>query len=55
MNNLDAFKARGGIIWNIANLLRGPCRPREYHSALITAATTGKIDVHGWQPMDPSI
>ena len=26
MKNFDAFKAHGDIIWNIANLLRGPYR-----------------------------
>jgi len=27
MKNLDVFKEQGDIIWNIANLLRGPYRP----------------------------
>ena len=95
MKNLDAFKSHGDVIWNIANLLRGPYRPpqyrrdmipftvlrrlddvleaskdavikhhkqlkaqtnqdgeptylTEYRSALITATTTGKIDVCSW-------
>jgi type I restriction enzyme M protein len=26
MKNFDAFKEHGDIIWNIANLLRGPYR-----------------------------
>lgn len=45
MKNLDALKQHGDVIWNIANLLRGPYRPPQYRTALITAATTGKIDV----------
>jgi hypothetical protein len=40
MKNFDALKQHGDVIWNIANLLRGPHR-----TALITATTTGKIDV----------
>ncbi len=27
MKDLDAFKHHGDIIWNIANILRGPYRP----------------------------
>ena len=27
MANLDSFKQQGDVIWNIANLLRGPYRP----------------------------
>jgi len=27
MKNFDAFKEHGDVIWNIANLLRGPYRP----------------------------
>lgn len=51
MKNLEAFKAHGDVIWNIANLLRGPYRPPQYRRVMIplTAATTGKIDVRGWQ------
>lgn len=30
-------------------------RLTEYRSALITAATTGKIDVRGWQPLESSL
>jgi len=26
MKNLEAFKEHGDVIWNIANLLRGPYR-----------------------------
>jgi hypothetical protein len=62
MKNLDALKQHGDIIWNIANLLRGPYRPpqyrrvmiplTEYRTALITAATTGKIDVRNWKPKE---
>jgi hypothetical protein len=28
MKNFDAFKEHGDVIWNIANLLRGPYRLR---------------------------
>jgi type I restriction enzyme M protein len=27
MKNFDAFNHLGDVIWNIANLLRGPYRP----------------------------
>ena len=27
MKNLDTFKQQGDVIWDIANLLRGPYRP----------------------------
>lgn len=52
MKNLDVFKAHGDIIWNIVNLLCGPYHPRKYRSTLITAASTGKIHVRGWQPQE---
>ena len=34
MKNLDALKQNGDVIWNIANLLRGPYRPPQYRRVI---------------------
>jgi type I restriction enzyme M protein len=35
MKNFEAFEANGDVIWNIANLLRGPYRPPQYRRVMI--------------------
>ena len=44
MNNLDAFKANGDVIWNIANLLRGPYRPPQYRRVMIPLTVLRRLD-----------
>jgi hypothetical protein len=44
MKNLDAFKAHGDIIWNIANLLRGPYRPPQYRRVMIPLTVLRRLD-----------
>lgn len=35
MSNHEALKQQGDVIWNIANLLRGPYRPPQYRRVMI--------------------
>ena len=44
MKNIDAFKAHGDIIWNIANLLRGPYRPPQYRRVMIPLTVLRRLD-----------
>jgi len=44
MKNLDAFKAHGDIIWNIANLLRGPYKPPQYRRVMIPLTVLRRLD-----------
>jgi type I restriction enzyme M protein len=44
MKNLDAFKAHGDVIWNIANLLRGPYRPPQYRRVMIPLTVLRRLD-----------
>ncbi len=44
MKNFDAFKAHGDIIWNIANLLRGPYRPPQYRRVMIPLTVLRRLD-----------
>ncbi len=44
MKNLDAFKAQGDIIWDIANLLRGPYRPPQYRRVMIPLTVLRRLD-----------
>ncbi len=44
MKNLDAFKHHGDIIWNIANLLRGPYRPPQYRRVMIPLTVLRRLD-----------
>lgn len=44
MKNLDAFKQHGDIIWNIANLLRGPYRPPQYRRVMIPLTVLRRLD-----------
>ncbi len=44
IENLDAFKDRGDVIWNIANLLRGPYRPPQYRRVMIPLTVLRRLD-----------
>ncbi len=44
MNSLDAFKEQGDVIWNIANLLRGPYRPPQYRRVMIPLTVLRRLD-----------
>jgi type I restriction enzyme M protein len=40
----DAFKQHGDVIWNIANLLRGPYRPPQYRRVMIPLTVLRRLD-----------
>jgi type I restriction enzyme M protein len=42
MKNLDAFKRH--VIWNIANLLRGPYRPPQFRRVMIPLTVLHRLD-----------
>ena len=44
MKNFDAFKQHGDVIWNIANLLRGPYRPPQYRRVMIPLTVLRRLD-----------
>src|SRR5258708_1266043 len=44
MKNFDAFKEQGDVIWNIANLLRGPYRPPQYRRVMIPLTLLRRLD-----------
>lgn len=44
MKKIDAFKQHGDIIWNIANLLRGPYRPPQYRRVMIPLTVLRRLD-----------
>lgn len=44
MKNLNAFKEHGDVIWNIANLLRGPYRPPQYRRVMIPLTVLRRLD-----------
>lgn len=44
MNNLDAIKSQGDVIWDIANLLRGPYRPPQYRRVMIPLTVLRRLD-----------
>ena len=44
MKNLDSFKQHGDLIWNIANLLRGPYRPPQYRRVMIPLTVLRRLD-----------
>src|SRR5882724_5350539 len=43
MKNLEAFE-HGDVIWNIANLLRGPYRPPQYRRVMIPLTVLRRLD-----------
>ena len=44
MKNLDALKQHGDVIWNIANLLRGPYRSPQYRRVMIPLTVLRRLD-----------
>ena len=44
MKNFEAFKKHGDVIWNIANLLRGPYRPPQYRRVMIPLTVLRRLD-----------
>lgn len=52
MSNLDAFKEKGDVIWNIANLLRGPYRPPQYRRVMIPLTVLRRLDCVKWTEFD---
>jgi type I restriction enzyme M protein len=44
VTDLDAFKDKGDVIWNIANLLRGPYRPPQYRRVMIPLTVLRRLD-----------
>jgi type I restriction enzyme M protein len=44
MKNFNAFKEHGDVIWNIANLLRGPYRPPQYRRVMIPLTVLRRLD-----------
>lgn len=49
MKNFDAFKERGDVIWNIANLLRGPYRPPQYRRVMIPLTVLRRLVACSWR------
>jgi len=41
---MATFKDRGDVIWNIANLLRGPYRPPQYRRVMIPLTVLRRLD-----------
>ena len=44
MKSLEAFKEQGDVIWNIANLLRGPYRPPQYRRVMIPLTVLRRLN-----------
>lgn len=44
MKNPESLKQQGDIIWNIANLLRGPYRPPQYRRVMIPLTVLRRLD-----------
>jgi type I restriction enzyme M protein len=44
MKNFDSIKQHGDVIWNIANLLRGPYRPPQYRRVMIPLTVLRRLD-----------
>jgi len=44
MPNPEAFKQQGDLIWNIANLLRGPYRPPQYRRVMLPLTVLRRLD-----------
>ena len=51
MKNFEAFKEHGDVIWNIANLLRGPYRPPQYRRVMIPLAVFQVLACHRHQEL----
>src|SRR3989338_2564520 len=44
MKNAESIKQQGDVIWNIANLLRGPYRPPQYRQVMIPLTVLRRLD-----------
>lgn len=44
MKNVEKLKQDGDVIWNIANLLRGPYRPPQYRRVMIPLTVLRRLD-----------
>jgi type I restriction enzyme M protein len=44
MKNAESIKHQGDVIWNIANLLRGPYRPPQYRRVMIPLTVLRRLD-----------
>ncbi|KQW46690.1 MULTISPECIES: class I SAM-dependent DNA methyltransferase [unclassified Roseateles] len=44
MKNQESLKQQGDVIWNIANLLRGPYRPPQYRRVMIPLTVLRRLD-----------
>ena len=44
MKNTESLKHHGDLIWNIANLLRGPYRPPQYRRVMIPLTVLRRLD-----------
>jgi type I restriction enzyme M protein len=44
VKNQEALKQQGDVIWNIANLLRGPYRPPQYRRVMIPLTVLRRLD-----------
>ncbi|NML18661.1 type I restriction-modification system subunit M [Azohydromonas caseinilytica] len=44
MKNYEALKQQGDVIWNIANILRGPYRPPQYRRVMIPLTVLRRLD-----------
>lgn len=44
MRNQESLKQQGDVIWNIANLLRGPYRPPQYRRVMIPLTVLRRLD-----------
>ncbi|MDD5390199.1 MAG: class I SAM-dependent DNA methyltransferase [Gallionellaceae bacterium] len=44
MKNTESLKQHGDLIWNIANLLRGPYRPPQYRRVMIPLTVLRRLD-----------
>lgn len=44
MKNAETIKQQGDVIWNIANLIRGPYRPPQYRRVMIPLTVLRRLD-----------
>ena len=44
MKDQDKYKKHSDLVWNIANLLRGPYRPPQYRKVMIPLTVLRRLD-----------
>jgi len=44
MNNTDQIKTNSDLIWDVANLLRGPYLPAQYRRVMIPLTVLRRLD-----------